>query len=167
MSKFGSAHIDFLEFRNHICIEWRKCMHGNELRDRLILVIEDDEDVRLFLLTVFADAGARLIEAADGTTGIEQAKRFKPDLITLDLVLPDQNGIDVFCTLRTSLETSEIPVCIFTGHPEFRKLIYDRPAQPPEGFVAKPVDPDELVSTARRILGLHDRKRDRARTRQR
>ncbi len=137
------------------------------LRDRMILVIEDDEDVRLFLLSLFADAGARLLEAADGTSGIDLARKFKPDLIMLDLVLPDHDEAEVFCALRDRVETANIPVCILTGHPEFRKYIYDRPVRAPEGFVGKPFDPDELLNTVRRIIGLRDRKIDRERRRAR
>ena len=133
------------------------------LRDRLILVIDDDEDIRLFLLSLFADAGARLCEAADGTAGLELARKLRPDLILLDLVLPDRDETEVFCELRESVETANIPVCILTGHPEFRKYIYDRPVREPEGFVNKPFDPDELVNTVRRIIGLRDRKIDRKR----
>ena len=60
------------------------------------------------------------------------------------------------------LETAQIAVCIVTGHPEFRKVIYDRPVAPPEGFLNKPCQPDVVVDTARRILGLRKRKQSRA-----
>ena len=71
------------------------------------------------------------------------------------------DGVEVFCKLRSGPETSEIPICIVTGHPEFRQLIYDRPERPPEGYMNKPVDPDELVRTVRRILGLQRRRQER------
>ena len=122
-----------------------------------ILVVDDDEDIRTFLLAVFADAGARVSEACDGLEAIEVARRVRPDLITLDLAMPGQDGVEAFSELRSTSGTEEIPVCILTGHPEFRAVIYDRRANPPEGFMAKPVDPDELVRTVRRILGLRRR----------
>ncbi|MBW2456575.1 MAG: hypothetical protein JRI68_18805 [Deltaproteobacteria bacterium] len=49
-------------------------------------------------------------------------------------------------------------MCIVTGHPEFRKLIYERPERPPEGYLSKPIDEDQLVKTLRRILQLRDRR---------
>ena len=61
-----------------------------------ILVVDDEEDVRTFLLAVFADAGARICEAADGDEAVEVAKREQPDLITLDLSMPGRDGIDAF-----------------------------------------------------------------------
>jgi len=127
-----------------------------------ILVVDDDEDVRTFLLAVFADAGAMVSEAGDGLEAIAQAERVNPDLITLDLAMPGQDGVEAFCQLRSTDSTEEIPVCVITGHPEFRSVIYERPASPPEGFVAKPVDPQELVRTVRRILGLRRRRAARA-----
>jgi two-component system chemotaxis response regulator CheY len=126
-------------------------------------VVDDEEDVRTYLLTVFADAGARICEAEDGAEAIAVAKKLKPDLITLDLSMPGVDGVDAFCEIRQTPEIGETPICIITGHPEFRKVIYDRPETPPEGYLNKPVDEDTLVSTVRRILALRQRKAMRKR----
>lgn len=131
------------------------------LSGSLILVVDDDEDIRTFLLALFADHGARLCEAADGDEALEMARSSRPDLITLDLSLPGRDGVSTFSELRNHPETQDIPVCIVTGHPEFRKVIYERPVPAPEGFVCKPVDPDELVRTVRRILALRSRRQIR------
>lgn len=128
-----------------------------------ILVVDDDEDVRTFLLALFADSGAQICEAADGDEAIREARHRRPDLITLDLSMPGKDGVDAFCELRETPGLDDIPVCVVTGRPEFRQVIYERPARPPEGFVTKPVDPDELVQTVRRILGLRQRRADRSR----
>lgn len=126
-----------------------------------ILVVDDDEDTRTYLLAVLADAGAQICEASDGDEAIEVAQRECPDLITLDLSMPGKDGVVALCELRDTPALTEIPVCIVTGHPEFRRVIYDRPTRPPEGYLNKPVDPDDLVRTVRRILGLRRRRRDR------
>ena len=130
---------------------------SSPLAGSLILVVDDDEDIRTFLLALFADHGASLCEAEDGNEAMEMALAKRPDLITLDLSMPGRDGVETFCDLRESAETADIPVCIVTGHPEFRKVMYERPVTPPEGFVRKPVDPDELVRTVRRILALRSR----------
>ena len=126
-----------------------------------VLVVDDDEEIRTFLTTLFSDEGALVFEAADGVEALEIALQKQPDLITLDLSMPGKDGIDTFCDLRNQPATEDIPVCIITGHPEFRKVIYDRPVAPPEGFINKPCQPDHVVDTARRILGLRKRKQDR------
>jgi len=127
------------------------------LRGRRILVVDDEEDVRTFLTTLLEDAGAEVLTATDGDEAIAVAKREKPDLVTLDLSMPGKDGIEAFCELRKTAGLEELPICIVTGHPEFRKLIYDRPVPPPEGYVDKPVDEDRLVDSIRRILELKER----------
>jgi CheY-like chemotaxis protein len=124
-----------------------------------ILVVDDEEDVRTYLLAVLADAGAQISEAGDGAEAIAVARRFRPDLITLDLSMPGHDGVATFRELRAQPETADIPVCIVTGHPEMRAVIYERPPRPPEGYLDKPVDPDRLVGTIRRILELGRRQR--------
>ena len=135
-----------------------KEMPANALRGRRILVVDDEEDVRLFLTTVLEDAGATVYTATDGDEAIAVAEREKPDLITLDLSMPGKDGIEAFTELRKTAGLEDIPVCVVTGHPEFRKLIYDRPVTPPEGYMDKPVDEDKLVSNIRRILDLKDKR---------
>lgn len=126
-----------------------------------VLVVDDDEEIRTFLATLMTDEGAAVLQAADGDEALTTAIRARPDLITLDLSMPGKDGIETFCDLRENPATEEIPVCIITGYPEYRKLIYDRPVAPPEGFIYKPCDPEHVVGTVRRILGLGKRKRAR------
>jgi CheY-like chemotaxis protein len=133
-----------------------------KLNGAKVLVVDDDEEIRTFLTTLFSDEGAMVFEAADGAEALVVAERKRPDLITLDLSMPGRDGVDTFCDLRKNPATEEIPVCIITGHPEFRTVIYDRPVSPPEGFIDKPCQPDRVVETARRILGLRKRKQARA-----
>jgi CheY-like chemotaxis protein len=132
-----------------------------KLNGSCVLVVDDDEEIRIFLTTLLADEGAAVLQAADGDEALETAARAKPDLITLDLSMPGRDGIETFCELRENPATEETPVCIITGYPEYRKLIYDRPVSPPEGFINKPCDPEHVVTTIRRILTLGDRKRAR------
>ncbi len=122
------------------------------LAGRKILVVDDEEDVRTFLITVFEDAGAEVISASDGNEAITMAREQQPDLISLDLSMPGKDGVETFVELRSTAETQEIPVCVVTGHPEFRQVIYDRPVPPPEGYLGKPVDEDKLVAYASHII---------------
>jgi CheY-like chemotaxis protein len=131
---------------------------GRALEGRKILVVDDEEDARTFLSTVLADAGATTIEAADGDQAIELAKRERPDLITLDISMPGRDGVDVFRELRGSSDTAGTAICVVTGHPEFREVIYAASVNKPDGYMNKPVDPDELVDGLRRILDLKEKK---------
>jgi len=122
------------------------------LAGRKILVVDDEEDVRTFLITVFEDAGAEVISASSGDEGIAMALEHRPDLISLDLSMPGKDGVETFVELRKTAGVEEIKVCVVTGHPEFRQVIYDRPVSPPEGYLGKPVDEDKLVAYAHHII---------------
>jgi CheY-like chemotaxis protein len=119
-----------------------------------ILVADDEPDFVTFVSTVLEDNGATVLEASDGNQAFEMARREKPDLITLDISMPGKSGIEVFELLRTTPETADIPVCIITGKPEMRKLIYDRPVPPPEGYVDKPINEEGILINVRKTLKL-------------
>ena len=122
------------------------------LAGRKVLVVDDEEDVRSFLTMVFEDAGAEVLSASDGDEAVAMAREHQPDLISLDLSMPGKDGVETFVELRRTAETEEIPVCVVTGHPEFRQVIYDRPVAPPEGYLGKPVDEEKLVAYAHHII---------------
>ena len=117
-----------------------------------ILVADDEPDFVTFVSTVLEDNGASVISASDGNRAFELAKSEKPDLITLDISMPGKSGIEVFELLRKTPETRNIPVCIITGKPEMRRLIYDRPVPPPEGYLNKPVDEETILFNVRKTL---------------
>ncbi len=123
-----------------------------------ILVVDDEPDARTMITSILEDNGAVIIEAEDGDQALAKAKAEKPDLITLDLSMPGKSGIDVFVILRDDDELKEIPICIITGQPEMRKLIFERPAdRPPEGYMDKPVTEKALLRNVRKILELKGR----------
>ena len=123
----------------------------------LKFVVADDEPDQLsFLSTVFEDYGATVVTATNGDETLETVRREKPDLLTLDLEMPGLNVGEVFETLRKDPELEDLKVCIITGRPELRKLIYDRSVRVPEGYLDKPVTEETLLLTVRKILGIHE-----------
>ena len=124
-------------------------------KGKRILVVDDEEDALVYLATVLEDNGASTLKARSGDAALELAKTAKPDLITLDLSMPGKSGVDVFLALRHDDALKGIPVCIITGRPEMRKLIYERPVPPPEGFLNKPVGEEKLVYDLRAIFEAH------------
>ncbi len=122
------------------------------LAGRTILIIDDEPDFVVYASAVFEDHGANVQSAYNGDAGLRIAESMKPDLITLDLSMPGMSGQELFEKLRSHSALRDIPVCIITGQPELRKLIYDRPVAPPEGFMGKPVDEEQLLLNVRKIL---------------
>jgi len=119
-----------------------------------IMIIDDEQDVRLYLKTLFEKNGYETETAQDGDEGYPRTAAYKPDLITLDLSMPGRDGGQVFEALRKDPDLGETPICIITGKPELRKLIYERDVRRPEGYLDKPVNEETLLTNVRRILEL-------------
>ena len=80
-----------------------------------ILIIDDDEISRYLLKGVLGNGGYRLLEARGGNEGLRFAKESKPDLIILDLSMPDLSGFEVLDQLKMDPKTQQIPVVIYTS----------------------------------------------------
>jgi Fe-S oxidoreductase/ActR/RegA family two-component response regulator len=132
--------------------------HQLDLSGKRILVTDDEPDFLVFITAVLEDNGADVIAARNGDEAIRLALAEKPDLITLDLSMPGKSGIETFEELRRNVETATIPVCIITGKPEMRKLIYERPVPAPEGYVDKPVDEEGILVNVRKTLDVIHKK---------
>jgi Fe-S oxidoreductase len=120
------------------------------LAGRKIVVADDDPDQVVYLSAVLSDAGATIVEAADGDEALEACRKEKPDLLTLDLEMPGLPSHDVYDRLRR--EMPDLLICIITGRPELRRTIYDQDTRRPEGYMDKPVTEESLLRNVRKIL---------------
>jgi len=120
-----------------------------------VLVVDDEPDFVTFVSAVLEDNGAIVVRAYSADEALEVARREKPDLMTLDISMPGRSGDEVFEEIRNDPDLKTMPVCIITGQPELRRLIYDRPVAPPEGYMDKPVDEVALLFNIRKVLKLH------------
>jgi len=117
------------------------------------ILIADDEPAVVQILGMRLRAnGYQVIAAHDGTQTIELAHQEKPDLIILDVKMPDRDGYAVFENLKTSANTMSIPVIFFSALPP--EQAQDKATQlGAEGFVSKSADPDEILVKIREIFG--------------
>jgi PAS domain S-box-containing protein len=118
------------------------------MQPRLILVIDDDEDVSRVISYVFESQGHRVIIAQSGREAIELARRHRPDMLTLDLVMPDMDGYSVLRALRGQEETRKIPIICISFRPDSGAAL----SQGANYYLEKPVDIDELQEIAERVL---------------
>jgi CheY-like chemotaxis protein len=128
-----------------------------DLSNYTILVVDDEPDSLTFIGTVLRDSGATVVEARDGYEAMELARSEQPDLVTLDISMPGKDGGDVFHEMRNDPALRSIPVCIVSGQPELRRLIYQRTVPPPDGYVDKPIDEERLLLNVRKVLSLSRR----------
>jgi CheY-like chemotaxis protein len=124
------------------------------LERKKILVIEDEADTASYLTTFFQDNGYDALAAGDGKEGLRIAKKEKPDLITLDISMPEKSGIKALRELQEDAATSGIPVVIVTGvSDDLRSYIEkQKKLKPPAGHISKPIDTKELLETVQHIL---------------
>ena len=125
-----------------------------ECDKKRILVIDDDDDVGAYLNAWLTDQGFEVEVAKNGMEATEKVKANKPDLITLDIVMPEKTGVRFYREMRADAETDKVPIIIITGvQHEFQLFIsHRRTAPPPDGYIQKPFGRDELLSTIRQVL---------------
>lgn len=118
-----------------------------------ILVVDDEQDIRIYLSTLFEDQGYETIQAKDGEEAMQRMLAEAPDLITLDISMPEKSGIRFFREIKTDERWKKIPIIIVTGVSEdFKNFISSRHQIPaPEGFVSKPVSPEEILNLVRTL----------------
>jgi len=121
---------------------------------KTILVVEDSPDERSFVVSVLEDAGYRVREAVDGEEAMTSVEEQRPDLITLDMTMPERSGVSVYRALKTDEGLADIPVVVVTGLAgDFEKFISTRSqVPPPEGYIQKPVDHEKLLATVGELL---------------
>ena len=120
-----------------------------------ILAIDDDENVCRFLEKALEATGDyEVIFALTGAEGVALARKELPDLVLLDLVMPDMDGLSVLKALKTNSKTVGIPVVILTGHSNPESMVESMSGYAEE-YVEKPIDIDVLESKITRILTYH------------
>jgi len=121
---------------------------------KTVLVVDDDPDARAFLTAVLADHGFATAEAKDGVEALAAIAEAPPDLVALDIAMPEKSGVAVYRKLREDEGLKHIPVIIITGmSDEFRSFISTRRhVPPPDEYISKPVDHEQFLEAVRRLL---------------
>jgi DNA-binding response OmpR family regulator len=121
-----------------------------------VLVIDDEPPIRLLCRVNLEAEGMKVLEAADGPSGLEQAIEHLPDVVLLDVMMPGLDGWRVAEQLLEDERTNEIPIIFLTARAEFR----DRARGLDIGgvdYVTKPFNPLELAPLVRELLARIDR----------
>lgn len=120
---------------------------------KTVLIVDDEPDTLTYFASLLEDNGYIAILASDGGVGLDKLREIKPDLITLDMSMPEKSGVSFYLEIKESEQWRDIPVIIITGISEdFRKFISRRSQiPPPEGYLSKPIEPEEFLAMAGRL----------------
>jgi CheY-like chemotaxis protein len=122
-----------------------------------ILIVDDEKEQIDYAATLLKENGYIPIGALDGIEGMKKVKAEKPDLILLDILMPERGGMAMYKDLKLHKETRKIPVIIVTGVAKGEDIddlmiAQDQRLSPPDGYIEKPMDPDTVVKLIRNLL---------------
>jgi len=119
---------------------------------KTILIVEDNEKNMKLARDILRAKGYAVLEAVNGLDGVALALQHKPDLVLMDIQLPDINGIEAFTRIRANADTARVPVVAFTASvtANDRSRIGDAGF---DGFLGKPINLKEFVDTVKRLAG--------------
>ena len=121
-----------------------------------ILIIEDDQAI-INSLVILLKNDYEVDYGKDGNEGLDKVKKFEPDLIILDLLMPERDGFDVSKRLKANADTKDIPVIVLSSFTELHDMTFSDDAAkaslPNEVYLTKPIDPPTLLRVIKRYLG--------------
>ena len=124
-----------------------------------ILVIDDEQDIREIIKISLTDSGFQVLEAADGKTAIELARKEKPDLITLDIMMPGIDGFQVAKIIKQDPAIADIPIIILSVLNQDK----NKYVQGIVDYISKPFKPEELAAKIKEAIektGVSDKSRN-------
>jgi len=124
---------------------------------KTILIVEDNEKNMKLARDLLQAKGYATLEAVNGIDGVRLAKQHVPDLVLMDIQLPDINGIEAYEQLRADASTAAIPIVAFTASvtPVDRTRVMQAGF---DGFLSKPINIKEFLSTVKRMVEAGDDK---------
>jgi len=117
-----------------------------------ILIVDDEEDIReLIAVNLLREETYEIVEAGGGLEALKLAKKLRPDLIVLDLMLPEMDGVEVYRNLRTDTRTQRIPVIMLTARGRLEEKLAGLELGA-DDYLPKPFSPKELALRIRNLL---------------
>jgi two-component system response regulator VicR len=120
--------------------------------EKHILCIEDDPEM-INLIRLILKRRNHVVEGADGgRAGLQAAREHKPDLVLLDLMMPDMDGWDVYQQMKADESTSQIPVIIVTARAQTIDRLMGLQIAKVDDYIVKPFSPRQLLESVDRVL---------------
>ena len=118
-----------------------------------ILCIEDDPEMIDLIRLILGRRGFKVSGAAGGTAGIKAVREQLPDLVLLDLMMPDMDGWEVYQQMKAEESTRNIPVIVVTAKAQNIDKVLGLHIAKVDDYISKPFSPQELMNSVEKIIG--------------
>jgi two-component system, OmpR family, response regulator VicR len=120
---------------------------------RRLLYIEDEQEMIELVRLILARKGFEVLGANGGREGLEAVRNLRPDLVLLDLMMPDMDGWDVYQQMKADEDTQKIPVIVVTAKAQSIDKVLGLHIAKVDDYISKPFSPQELVESIEKVLG--------------
>jgi CheY-like chemotaxis protein len=114
-----------------------------------VLICDDEPSLRELIRVSLVDGPYEFVEADDGEESLELARRVRPDVVILDMMMPRRTGLEVLNALRQEAELAEIPVIVLTAQPATREQALRAGA---DVVMVKPFEPEQIATAVQEVL---------------
>jgi two-component system response regulator VicR len=121
---------------------------------KVVVCIEDEPEMIDLVKLILGRKGFDLVGAVGGREGLETVRRLKPDLVLLDLMMPDMDGWEVYQQMKADEKLKDIPVVVVTAKAQSIDKVLGLHIAKVDDYVTKPFGPQELLQSVRKVLGL-------------
>ncbi len=119
-----------------------------------VVCIEDEPEMIELIKLILGRRNFELIGAVGGREGLSTVRKIKPDLVLLDLMMPDMDGWEVYQQMKADEELSEIPVIVVTAKAQSIDKVLGLHIAKVDDYVTKPFGPQELLASVRKVLNI-------------
>ncbi len=118
-----------------------------------VMIVDDDPDIVEIIKLVIQDAGYETVEVYGGKECLYKLEDIKPDLILLDIMMPDLDGYEVHRKIKENEETANIPVIAVTAKTQALDKMIGLHISKMEGYITKPFGKKELIDKVKEVIG--------------
>ena len=124
-----------------------------EQNTKTILCIEDEQEMIDLIRLILSRRGFEILGANGGKEGLEAIRREHPDLVLLDLMMPEMDGWEVYQQMKADSATRDIPVIVVTAKAQSIDKVLGLHIAKVDDYIAKPFSPQELLNSVDTVLG--------------
>lgn len=124
-----------------------------EINTKVILCIEDEPEMIDLIRLILSRRGFEILGANGGKEGLEMIRKNHPDLVLLDLMMPEMDGWEVYQQMKADETTRDIPVIVVTAKAQSIDKVLGLHIAKVDDYIAKPFSPQELLASVDSVLG--------------